>query len=160
MGTVRAGTAALVGAWDELPIGRRVPKDASVASLKADVRDGKREPVKHLVRLIFASIDAGVSLDRATKVLRVLNDAATQYAERRQRRQSSGILSFPERLMRLVVRGKQEQCDADVAVLTLDAANLESLEAAARELAEEIAIDQAALDCMRAEIARRYLARG
>lgn len=141
-GYVRAATATLLGAFDVLPVGKRNPKD--VMGLKADVRAGKKTPVAHLMRLIFAAIDAGVPVQRAVACLEEMRQAAMHYAARRERR-ALGVIPFRQVLARLNAHGSLEQGEAEAAMYGVDENDPASLRRAEEQLMEELAIDETRL---------------
>ncbi len=149
---VRVRTLTMLAARE----GNPTRLDPSVASLRADVRPtaGKKTPFAHLYRIMLADLDAGVAVDRVTLALREMIEDLQQYAARRERRQSSGILPFRQLFTRKSVHGQREECEAKVAAMELNPDCLDSLRKARAELLEEIAADQATADLLTAEIIR------
>lgn len=134
---VRSLTRTMLDAWKHLPVGRRVPKDAKLASLRADVMIGHVKPIEHLMRLSLGAIDAGVP---AGPVVQWAKDYVTYcegYAARKQRRESMGILSFPQRFARLWTKETIEQGEADATCIAIgQGSDLNALRAARVELSE------------------------
>lgn len=142
----------MLGVWDTLPVGKRTPRDPSVASLKADIRDQKKKPIEHLIRLAFSAIDAGVPVERVTLFLREMIEAAEHYAARRERAKSSGLLTFRQSFTRLAAKGCTEEGEANAATMELDENDPASLRKVRAELLEEMAVDQAKADRITARI--------
>ena len=117
--TVRHLTETMLAGWDELPMGRRVPADRSVAALKADVKLDKKQPIQHVMRLAVAALDAGIPVVRATQWFRDAIAYLEGYAARKERRQSLGILPFPERWARVWTRETREQAEADCSAIAV-----------------------------------------
>lgn len=126
---VRAVTDALLSARIQ-SIGHRQPSDPSIASLRADIRHGKKEPVKHLLKMNFADLDAGAPVELVNQYLRDMMAANEQYAARKDRRDRAGLLSFREQFTRAHQRETIAQGRADVFSLGVDENSVESIDAA------------------------------
>lgn len=142
--SVRALTTTLVGA---------VPRTPAILSLRADVMKGNKKPVEHLLRLCYAAVDGGVEPERVTQWARDFIALVEQYAARRERRQSAGVLAFQDAHARHVTRSIREDADADVATATVDMHSVESLRTARAERLEAIAADRVLVDCYTRRIA-------
>lgn len=152
-GVVRGLTRSLLDAWKHLPIGRRQPKDAKLASLRADVMIGHVKPMEHLVRLSFGAIDAGVPVAAVTAWVKEYLTACEQYAGRITRRRASGILSFPERWRRVWTRETREQGEADAVCIAIQAgADLNTLRACRVELQDHREAIDAQIDLVTEQI--------
>jgi hypothetical protein len=156
-GSVRALTKTLLTPWDELPVGRRMPATPSTAKLKADIRDQKVKPFEHLLRMLYAGVDAGIPSEKVTQCLRDGIALVEQYAARKARREGAGLLPFPVRYLRLADRGQVEECEATRADMRVvqDSATIADLEAARKERLEKIAVDEAEVMALTTEIAYR-----
>jgi hypothetical protein len=156
-GSVRALTKTLLGPWDELPVGRRMPATPSTAKLKADIRDQKVKPFEHLLRMLYASVDAGIPVEKVTQCLRDCIALVDQYAARKARREGAGLLPFPQRFLRICDKRIAEQGDAESAGLRVirESATVADLEKARKERLEVIAVDEAEVEALTTEIAYR-----
>lgn len=158
--SVRSLTVTMLEGWDDLPVGRRVPRDPKLASLKADVRNHHVKPIEHILRLAFAAVDAGVSVQRVTQFLRDTITVIEQHAEGKQRRESSGVLSFPARLARLWTRETKEQGEADCAIIAIgEGTDLNALRQSRVELTEHRDVIDAQIELVSARILEREAGR-
>lgn len=134
---IRSLTVTMLAGWNELPLARRKPLDPYVVSLKADLKRGQCEPVKHAMRHAVGQIDAGISTAAATQWFRDAIAFLESYAARKQRRESLGVLPFPQRWERVWTRETQEQSEADVACIAVgDGSDVNKLRCARIELQE------------------------
>lgn len=135
--TVRGLTRTMLDAWKRLPVGRRVPQDAKLAGLRADVMIGHVKPIEHVMRLTLGAIDAGAPVGFVVQWAKDYIRYCEGYAARKQRRESLGILSFPERFRRAWTRETREQGEADMVCIAIhEATDLNTLRACRVELLE------------------------
>lgn len=133
-GLARAITTTLLQARLTV-FGHRAPRDRSAASIRTDVRAGKQQPIRALLRLNLADIDDGVPVALVNQYLADMMAQNVAYAARKQTREgSAGALSFTVRFNRTRTRELLAQYQSDRSTLQLDVDSIDSLEQARTDL--------------------------
>lgn len=148
-GSIRALTQAVVGVWAD----RHPPKRPAIAKVHRAVRFGQVEPLKPLLTLAFGAIDEGKDPAVVVQPYRDFIALVDAYAARRDRRQSAGVLPFPEVRTRVAVRAEREDCEADCDRMQIKDGCIATLEKARASRQEAIAEFQREVEVMTNEIA-------
>lgn len=145
--SVRSLTRAFLKPWDDY---KRTPKDGQASSYRLRMKADRVLPMQMLYRVSLAAVDAGIPWAAVVAWADQYSQMIREYSERRAKRMGLvAVLPFPDRWARLNAKDAIEQGEAAAACWKVDGSDLDSLERARKELADErevIDLQMSALD--------------